>query len=245
MPIASSYLDRLDAGLQADGIFGRKYVMQSNGGSTTFELARRTPINLLESGPVAGVLGSAILGGMIGEENIISMDIGGTTAKCSLIDKGQANITTEYRIERTERYAGYPVMVPVIDIVEIGNGGGSIAHVDAAGSLRVGPNSAGAKPGPVAYGLGGTEPTTTDACLVTGRLSGEYFDNPVDLDLIRAAIEEKIAKPLGNSCEQAALDSIRVAESNMVNALKVNFCTSRIRSQRVCHGRPWRWRSDA
>ncbi|MGI6090691.1 MAG: hydantoinase/oxoprolinase family protein [Saccharofermentanales bacterium] len=221
MPIASSYLDRLDAGLQADGIFGRKYVMQSNGGSTTFELARRTPINLLESGPVAGVLGSAILGGMIGEENIISMDIGGTTAKCSLIDKGQANITTEYRIERTERYAGYPVMVPVIDIVEIGNGGGSIAHVDAAGSLRVGPNSAGAKPGPVAYGLGGTEPTTTDACLVTGRLSGEYFDNPVDLDLIRAAIEEKIAKPLGISCEQAALDIIRVAESNMVNALKL------------------------
>jgi len=123
LPIASLYLDRLETKLEKEGFVGKKYVMQSNGGSTTFEQARQTPINLLESGPVAGVLGSAILGKMVNEENIISMDIGGTTAKCSLIDRGQARVTTEYRIERTERYAGYPVMIPVIDIVEIGNGG--------------------------------------------------------------------------------------------------------------------------
>ncbi|HHV41766.1 MAG TPA: hydantoinase/oxoprolinase family protein [Clostridiaceae bacterium] len=221
LPIASLYLDRLETKLEKEGFVGKKYVMQSNGGSTTFEQARQTPINLLESGPVAGVLGSAILGKMVNEENIISMDIGGTTAKCSLIDRGQARVTTEYRIERTERYAGYPVMIPVIDIVEIGNGGGSIAHVDAAGSLRVGPESAGAMPGPVAYGLGGTEPTTTDACLVTGRLSADNFEAEVDLDKVRAAIEEKVAKPLGISVDQAALDIIRVAEANMVNALKL------------------------
>lgn len=195
--------------------------MQSNGGSTTFEQAKKTPINLLESGPVSGVLGSAILGTLVGEKNVISMDIGGTTAKCSLIDQRKTTVTTEYRIERTERFAGYPVMVPVIDINEIGNGGGSIAHIDSAGSLRVGPESAGAFPGPVAYGLGGTGPTTTDACLVTGRLFSENFDAEVDIDKIKATIEQKIAKPLGISVEQAALDIIRVAESNMVNALKL------------------------
>lgn len=221
LPMASSYLDRLETKLGDERFDGKKYLMQSNGGSTTFAQARRAPINLLESGPVAGVLGSAILGKIIGEKNIISMDIGGTTAKCSLIDNGETTVTTEYRIQRTERYAGYPVMVPVIDINEIGNGGGSIAWIDDAGSLRVGPESAGAFPGPVAYGLGGTEPTTTDACLVVGRLSPDNFDMEVDMNKVRAAIEEKIAKPIGVSVDEAALDIIRVAESNMVNSLRL------------------------
>ncbi len=221
LPMASSYLDRLETKLGSEGFEGKKYLMQSNGGSTTFTQARRTPINLLESGPVAGVLGSAILGEIIGVKNIISMDIGGTTAKCSLIDNGKTTVTTEYRIQRTERYAGYPVMVPVIDINEIGNGGGSIAWIDNAGSLRVGPESAGAFPGPVAYGLGGTEPTTTDACLVTGRLSPANFDMDVDMGKVKAVIEEKIAKPMGVNVDEAALDIIRVAEANMVNALRL------------------------
>ena len=104
--------------------------MQSNGGTTTFEQAKQTPINMVESGPVAGVYGAAILGKAVGEENIIAFDVGGTTAKCSLIDQGEVKVTTEYRIERTERYAGYPIMAPVVDIVEIGNGGGSIAWID-------------------------------------------------------------------------------------------------------------------
>ena len=112
-------------------------------------------------------------------------------------------------------------MAPVVDIVEIGNGGGSIAWIDEAGSLRVGPQSAGAVPGPVAYGLGGPEPTTTDACLLTGRLSADNFDRPVDLDAVRSAIVKKVGEPLGLDADDAAMGIIRVAESNMYNALKL------------------------
>ena len=119
-----------------------------------------TPVNIVESGPVAGVFGASILGKIIGEPNIIAFDVGGTTAKCSLIDQGAVKVTTSYYIEKDERHAGYPIMAPVVDIVEIGNGGGSIAWIDEGGSLKVGPKSAGALPGPVAYGKNGTEPTT-------------------------------------------------------------------------------------
>lgn len=221
MPVASSYINHLDARLKGIGCNGKKYIMQSNGGTTTFEQAKQTPINMVESGPVAGVYGSAILGEKIGEKNIIAFDVGGTTAKCSLIDNGEVKVTTEYRIERTESYAGYPIMAPVVDIVEIGNGGGSIAWIDEAGSLKVGPQSAGALPGPVAYGKGGTEPTTTDACLVTGRLSAKNFDNDVDMEAVRAAILEKVGKAFGMTVEDAAMSILRVAEANMFNALKL------------------------
>lgn len=221
MPVASSYTDNLDRRLKEAGCHAKEYIMQSNGGTTTFEQAKQTPINMVESGPVAGVYGSAILGKMIGERNIIAFDVGGTTAKCSLIDNGEVKVTTEYRIERTESYAGYPIMAPVVDIVEIGNGGGSIAWIDEAGSLKVGPQSAGAVPGPVAYGIGGTEPTTTDACLVTGRLSAENFDNQVDMDAVRAAIQEKVGDAFGMDTDEAAMSILRVAEANMYNALKL------------------------
>ena len=221
MPVASSYIDNLDRRLKEAGCHAQEYIMQSNGGTTTFEQAKQTPINMVESGPVAGVYGSAILGKMIGERNIIAFDVGGTTAKCSLIDNGEVKVTTEYRIERTESYAGYPIMAPVVDIVEIGNGGGSIAWIDEAGSLKVGPQSAGAVPGPVAYGIGGTEPTTTDACLVTGRLSAENFDNQVDMDAVRAAIQEKVGDAFGMDTDEAAMSILRVAEANMYNALKL------------------------
>ncbi len=221
-PIASRYVDKLEAKLTeigADKCY--KYIMQSNGGTTTFEQSKVTPINMVESGPVAGVFGAAVLGRIIGEKNIIAFDIGGTTAKCSLIDNGEVKITTDYHIERTERTAGYPIKVPVVDIVEIGNGGGSIAWIDDAGSLRVGPQSAGALPGPVAYGLGGTEPTTTDASLVTGRLSAKNFDNEVDIDKVKEVIYEKVAKHFNMSVDEAALGIIRIANSNMLNALKL------------------------
>ena len=221
MPVASSYIDNLDRRLKEAGCHAKEYIMQSNGGTTTFEQAKQTPINMVESGPVAGVYGSAILGKMIGERNIIAFDVGGTTAKCSLIDNGEVKVTTEYRIERTESYAGYPIMAPVVDIVEIGNGGGSIAWIDEAGSLKGGPQSAGAVPGPVAYGIGGTEPTTTDACLVTGRLSAENFDNQVDMDAVRAAIQEKVGDAFGMDTDEAAMSILRVAEANMYNALKL------------------------
>ncbi len=221
MPAASSYIDRLDARLSEAGVKGSRYIMQSNGGTTTFEQSKIVPVNVVESGPVAGVFGASILGGFIGEKNVIAFDVGGTTAKCSLIDNGEVKVTTSYYIEKDERNAGYPIMAPVVDIVEIGNGGGSIAWIDEAGSLKVGPKSAGALPGPVAYGKGGTEPTTTDANLIAGRLSAENFDMKVDLDKVRGALAERVGSRFNQDAEGAAESILRVADSNMMNALKL------------------------
>jgi len=220
-PIAASYIDRLQNKLQQNGARSRNYIMQSNGGTTTFESAKETPIHMVESGPVAGVYGASVLGEMLGEKNIIAFDIGGTTAKCSLIEKGEVKVSTDYYIEKSEKSAGYPLKIPVVDIVEIGNGGGSIAWIDDAGSLKVGPQSAGAVPGPVAYGQGGTEPTTTDANLITGRLAPENFDYPVDLEHVKKVMEEKVAKHFGLSVEEASLGIIRIANANMLNALRL------------------------
>lgn len=220
-PIASSYINRLEEKLADKKVTSKKYIMQSNGGTTTFSLAKEAPINMVESGPVAGVFGSAILGKIIGEENLIAFDVGGTTAKCSLIENGNVKVSTDYHIEKTDRWAGYPLKVPVVDIVEIGNGGGSIAWVDPVGSLRVGPHSAGSVPGPVAYGQGGEEPTITDANLITGRLSAKNFSYPVDLQRVREVMEEKVARHFDLQVEEAALGIIRLANSNMLNALKL------------------------
>lgn len=221
MPTATTYINQLQRELTEYNDKSKNYIMQSNGGTTTFEEVKKVPINMVESGPVAGIYGAAYLGNLIGEKNIIAFDIGGTTAKCSLVEDGEVKISTDYYIEKDDRNAGYPIKVPVVDIVEIGNGGGSIAWLDSAGSLKVGPESAGAVPGPVAYGQGGKEPTTTDANLLTGRLSAKNFDYNVDLEKVKAAVVEKIAKPFGISVEEAALGIIRVANSNMLNALKL------------------------
>lgn len=220
-PIAATYVNRLHNKLVENKTDSQNYIMQSNGGTTTFNSAKQTPINMVESGPVAGIYGAAVLGEILNERNIIAFDIGGTTAKCSLINQGEVKVSTDYFIEKNERSAGYPIKVPVVDIVEIGNGGGSIAWIDGAGSLKVGPQSAGALPGPVAYGQGGTEPTTTDANLITGRLSPENFDYEVDLDKVKAAIKDKVADHFEMTVEEAALGIIRIANSNMLNALKL------------------------
>lgn len=220
-PIAESYIERLKTKLKNHRVGGNSYIMQSNGGAATFETAKKSPINMVESGPVAGIYGAAVLGQILGEENIIAFDIGGTTAKCSLITKGEVRVTTDYYIERTDKTAGYPLKVPVVDIVEIGNGGGSIAWIDASGSLKVGPQSAGAVPGPVAYGQGGENPTTTDANLVTGRLSKENFDYEVDLEKVREAIQKKVSSAYDLSVEDGAMGIIEIANSNMLNALKL------------------------
>jgi N-methylhydantoinase A len=220
-PVASRYIRNLEQELDKTGLGAGKFFMQSNGGTTPFGGAKTTPINMVESGPVAGVFGAMVLGKILGEGQIISFDVGGTTAKCSLIDRGEVKITTSYRIERNDRNAGYPIMIPVVDIVEIGNGGGSIAWIDDTGSLKVGPRSAGALPGPVAYGRGGREPTTTDACLVAGRLSPANFEETVDMAAVEAALTERVGKPLGMDAKEAAVSVIRVAESNMYNALKL------------------------
>ncbi|UPW81971.1 hydantoinase/oxoprolinase family protein [Lysinibacillus sp. Ag94] len=220
-PTATTYIDRLEQKLQETVNIEQSYVMQSNGGTTKFDNAKRSPINMVESGPVAGILGAAVLGEILDEKNIIAFDIGGTTAKCSLIENGEVKVSTDYYIEKDNRHAGYPIKTPVVDIVEIGNGGGSIAWIDSAGSLKVGPQSAGACPGPVAYGQGGTEPTTTDANLLTGRLTPENFDFNVNLDNVKNVIEKKIGNRFNMSAEEAALGIIRIANSNMLNALKL------------------------
>ncbi|MYL56480.1 hydantoinase/oxoprolinase family protein [Virgibacillus halodenitrificans] len=220
-PAAATYVNKLDNKLADFNTSSQNFIMQSNGGTTTFGEAKKVPINMVESGPVAGIYGAAVLGKLIGEENIIAFDIGGTTAKCSLIENGEVKVSTDYYIERNDRNAGYPIKAPVVDIVEIGNGGGSIAWLDEAGSLKVGPVSAGAVPGPVSYGQGGTEPTTTDANLLTGRLSAKNFDYDVDLDLVRNVIQEKVANHFDMTAEEAALGIIRIANSNMLNALKL------------------------
>ncbi|MCH8338047.1 MAG: hydantoinase/oxoprolinase family protein [Chloroflexi bacterium] len=223
-PLAQVYLDNLEGDLTEMGMKGHVlHVMQSNGGSATFAAGKASPINLVESGPVAGVIGAANIGEIIGEPNVISLDIGGTTAKTSLIEKGTPRITTEYKFEQRRDFAGYPILAPSVDIVEIGAGGGSIAWVDKAGALQVGPVSAGADPGPACYGWGGDQPTVTDANLVAGRINPDYFlGGEISLDTKKAeAALKPIADAFSMNLEQAAMGVIRIADSNMINALKL------------------------
>lgn len=222
-PIANRYLGKLQAQLEVGRFSGQAYIMQSNGGIDTIGSSRLRPIRMIESGPASGVLGAAALGDLIGIENIIALDIGGTTAKCSLIEDGRVRISTEYMIEKTPRYAGYPILAPVVDIVEIGAGGGSIIWSDEGGKLHVGPQSAGAVPGPAAYGRGGMQPTLTDANLVTGRIDPEYFLGgriKADMDSIAKAFQD-LSKRLGMSMEELSRGAIRIANNNMINALKL------------------------
>jgi len=220
---ARSYLENLEKNLSDMGMGKVYHVMQSNGGTATFEMGKRAPINTVESGPVGGVIGTAVIGKLIGEANTISLDVGGTTAKTSLIEGGNPRITTEYKIEWRRDYAGYPILAPTIDIVEIGAGGGSIAWVDGAGALRVGPVSAGADPGPASYGWGGDKPTVTDANVLAGRINPDYFlggEIPLKVDLAQKAMQP-VADAFNISIEDAAMGVIRLADSNMVNALKL------------------------
>ncbi len=223
LPTTRHYLDNLEKNLSQMGMRKVYHVMQSNGGTATFEVGKRAPIYMVESGPVGGVIGTAVIGKLIGEENTISLDVGGTTAKTSLVEGGNPRITTEYKIEWRRDFAGYPILAPTIDIVEIGAGGGSIAWVDGAGALRVGPVSAGADPGPASYGWGGDKPTVTDANVLAGRINPDYFlggEIPLKVDLAEEAMKP-IAEFFGISIEQAAMGVIRLADSNMVNALKL------------------------
>jgi N-methylhydantoinase A len=222
-PAVDRYLAELESRLADAGLRGPLLVMQSSAGTGSVAAARARPISLVESGPAGGVAGAARIGERIGEPNLIYLDIGGTTAKCSLVEDATAPTTTEYRIEWRPDWAGYPVMVPVVDIVEIGAGGGSIARVDAGGSIVVGPQSAGADPGPAAYGRGGTEPTVTDAKLVAGVLASGYFLGgllEVRPELARAALR-RLGEPLGHAVEALANGIIRLADANMISALKL------------------------
>lgn len=222
-PLAERYLQRLQEGMARDGFSGQLYVMQSNCGVDTLARSSAVPITMVESGPASGFLGAAELGRLLGIPNVLALDIGGTTAKCSLINDGSVRIMTDYWIERSPTSGGYPIMVPVVDLVEIGNGGGSIAWVDDFGKLHVGPQSAGAVPGPAAYGRGGREATTTDAHLVLGRINPEYFcGGRLQADMAAAVgALDRLGGSLGLSTREAACGVIRIANNNMVNALKL------------------------
>lgn len=222
-PPAERYLTRLQDALQDRGLTGPTLVMQSNCGVTSLEAASATPITITESGPASGFQAAAALGQLVGEPNVLALDIGGTTAKCSLIEDGQVRVVTDYWIERNRTSAGYPVMVPVVDLVEIGNGGGSIAWVDDFGKLRVGPHSAGALPGPASYGRGGTDATTTDANLWLGRIGQDDFcggDVTPDLASTERALTD-LGAQLGIDATGAARGIVRLANDAMLNALNL------------------------
>jgi N-methylhydantoinase A len=222
-PVAARYLGKLNDALMAQGARKSPYIMQSNCGIDSLAATSTTPITMVESGPASGFWGAAELGKLIGEPDILALDIGGTTAKCSLIEGGEVRIMTDYWIERSRKSAGYPIMVPVVDLVEIGNGGGSIAWVDDFDKLHVGPQSAGALPGPAAYGKGGTQATTTDANLWMGRINRDYFcGGAIDADMVQAeAALKAVGDKLGVSTDEAAQGIVRIANNNMVNALKL------------------------
>ena len=222
-PIIRNYFDNLEAALERKRIHCSYYAMQSNGGIASFEQVVTAPLTLVESGPSGGVAGAARIGSEIGETDILYLDIGGTTAKCSLIKAGQPKVDAEYRLEKTRNSPGYTVQVPVVDIVEVGAGGGSIAWLDPSGRLRVGPQSAGSSPGPACYGRGGVEPTVTDAKLALGVLDPLTFAEgrmPLEVERARAAIS-RVASPMKLSVEEAALAIVKVAEESMTNALKL------------------------
>lgn len=222
-PIAKKYIESLEKKLADEGFKEHPYMMQSNGGIATVQSAKDNPITMVESGPASGIFAAAYLGAMIGEKNLVVLDIGGTTAKCALIEEGEVKVTTEYYIEKNPKSPGYPIQTPVSEIVEIGNGGGSIAWVDQGGKLHVGPQSAGAMPGPAAYGRGGTKPTTTDANLILGRIDKNCFvGGEVDPDM--AAVTKAFAPimaDLGVSLKEAARGVLRIANANMTNALRL------------------------
>lgn len=222
-PLVADYLDALGKSLSDEGVDASLYAMQSSGGVCGFDHAVRAPITMLESGPVAGVAAAVELGRRLGTRHILTLDVGGTTAKTSAIRDGNIRVNTQHDVERGPRTAGYPIQTPVVDIIEIGAGGGSIAWVDDAGGLHVGPQSAGADPGPVCYARGGTSPTLTDANLLTGRLDPDYFlggKHRLDVKAAEAALAT-LGERLGVDAAEAARGILRLCVAQMANALRL------------------------
>ena len=228
MPLMARYLDDLERKLTDLGIAGRFYIMLSSGGIATPATAKRVPIRLVESGPAAGALAAARAARRSGEARLLSFDMGGTTAKACVIDGGEPLLAREFEVARADRFkkgSGLPIRVPVIEMIEIGAGGGSIARIDRMGLLKVGPDSAGADPGPACYALGGHEPTVTDADVLLGYLDPAYFLGGrmrLDVEAARHAIEEKVARPLRFDVTQAAWAIHRVVNENMAAAARIH-----------------------
>ena len=220
-PKTSVYLTNLRDQLARQGFRANLRLIQSNGGVSTVEACSQRAVNILMSGPAGGVIGGRAEGLLAGAKNVITVDIGGTSADISTVPDGRIKIMNP----RDSYVSGHPILVPMIDLVTIGAGGGSIAHVDSAGGFHVGPRSAGADPGPACYGKGGDEPTVTDAQVALGRLDADKMlggDLPIDPDLASRTIEQKIGRKLGLSVQDAALGIIRVINSNMALAIRSN-----------------------
>ena len=227
-PLMASYLARLDAGLRERGTRCPLFLMTSAGGLTTVEIACRFPVRLVESGPAGGAILAARLAGQCGYDRVLSFDMGGTTAKICLIDDGRPQFSRTFEVARQYRFlkgSGLPIRTPVIEMVEIGAGGGSIARVDALGRVQVGPESAGSEPGPACYGRGGANATVTDADLLLGRILPERFAGgsiALSVDAARQAERAAVGTPFGLGDTAAALAISEVVEENMANAARVH-----------------------
>jgi N-methylhydantoinase A len=217
-PLVSGYVERLDRNLRDDGYAGELLLLHSGGGSMTSEVVKRFPVRLAASGIAAGAIAAQHVAEQCGFSNAVGLDMGGTSTDISLIADGELRETNEWQVEY-----GHPIVFPSIEVLTIGAGGGSLAHIDIAGSLRNGPQSAGADPGPACYRRGGTEPTNTDANLWLGRLGTDLADGEMTLDRAssQAAIESTIATPLGLGTDAAADSIIKVANANMADAVRL------------------------
>ena len=228
-PTVTRYIARLDEELAQQGIGARLQIMGSSGGIISAATVARRPVQLVESGPAAGVMAAAHIGRLSGIDDLISFDMGGTTAKAGLVRGGQAAIAHEFFVGGTassgvkQINTGYPIKIPVIDLAEVGAGGGSIAYLDSGGALRVGPDSAGAEPGPACYDRGGAQPTVTDADLVLGYLNPDFFLGgrmTIRADLAHGALAE-LAEPMGLTPEEAAAGVSEVVNATMAAAVRV------------------------
>ncbi|RMF79857.1 MAG: hydantoinase/oxoprolinase family protein, partial [Chloroflexi bacterium] len=216
-PITRTYLERLNNELRDSGFDGHFLMTRSGGGAMTLDTAKEQPVHLVLSGPAGGVIGAAYLGGLIGQPNLLTIDMGGTSLDSSLISDGKVTI------ENQQRFEGLPMSIPTIDIHTIGSGGGSIAWIDEGGHLQVGPKSAGADPGPACYNRGGESATFTDAALTIGYLDPDNFlggEIDIDLSLARNAIQ-KLADSLGMSLDDVAAGIVHISEVKMAGAVRV------------------------
>ncbi|MGB0824212.1 MAG: hydantoinase/oxoprolinase family protein, partial [Alphaproteobacteria bacterium] len=227
-PLMKSYLGRLEGRLAEQGAACPIFLMHSGGGIISLESAAEFPVRLVESGPAGGAVFAAHIGARHGLDRVLSFDMGGTTAKICLIKNQTPKTARVFEVARTYRFkkgSGMPISIPVIDMVEIGAGGGSLAHVDALQQIRVGPESAGSEPGPACYGRGGTRPAVTDADLVQGKLDPDNFaGGSIRLDeaASRAALESELGGPLGLDALEAAFGLTEVVDENMSNAARVH-----------------------
>jgi N-methylhydantoinase A len=231
-PMMARYLRQLEADLREAGFTAPLFLMMSGGGLTTIDTACRFPIRLVESGPAGGAIFSAHIARECGRDRVLSFDMGGTTAKICLIDDFRPQTARAFEVARVGRFrkgSGLPLRIPVIEMVEIGAGGGSIAHVDTMARIEVGPESAGADPGPACYGRGGTKPTVTDANLSLGRYDPARFAGgtmQLDPEAACSALLTEVGAPLGLAPEMAALGVIEIVDENMANAARVHAIES-------------------